>query len=75
MSLQDQSTEQAIYVDGELVSDQKFLFIDPLTSATALVNGVSQVRHLGGRATAGCQQGGDEQIDRVGFLGSCQQAA
>ncbi len=75
VSLQEQSTEQTIYVDGELVSDQKFLFIDPLTSATALVNGVSQVRHLGGRATAGCQQGGDEQIDRVGFLGSCQQAA
>jgi predicted Zn-dependent protease len=75
VSLHEQSTEQNIYVDGELVSDQKFLFIDPLTSATAMVGGVCQVRHLGGRATAGCQQGGDEQIDRVGFVGSCQRAA
>jgi predicted Zn-dependent protease len=74
-SLHEQSTEQNIYIDGELVSDQKFLFIDPLTSATAMVDGVCQLRHLGGRSTAGCQQGGDEQIDRVGFVGSCQRAA
>lgn len=75
VSLQEQSTEQNIYIDGRLVSDQKFLFIDPLTSATAMVDGICQVRHLGGRATAGCQQGGDEQIERVGFVGSCQRAA
>lgn len=74
-SISEQSVEQNIYVDGDLVSDQKFLYIDPLMSVTAQVNGVRQTRNLGGRATSGCHQGGDEQIDRTQFVGSSLRAA
>lgn len=74
-SIAEHAVEQNIYVDGELVSDQKFLYIDPLMSVTAQVDGVRQTRNLGGRATSGCHQGGDEQIDRSEFVGSSLRAA
>ncbi len=67
-SLHQESVEQNLYVDGTCVSDQKFLFISPSVQATVDVKGVRQTRHLGGRATTECQQGGDEQIARAGFL-------
>ena len=67
-SLHQESVEQNLYVDGTCVSDQKFLFISPSVQATADVHGIRQTRHLGGHATTGCQQGGDEQIARAGFL-------
>jgi len=74
-SISEQAVEQNIYIDGELVSDQKFLFIDPSVSATAAVNGVTESRHLGAQSTTGCRQGGDEEIGRSGFLGSGRRAA
>jgi len=74
-AIHEQSIEQNIYIDGQLVSDQKFLFIDPSVSATASVNGVTESRNLGAQATTGCRQGGDEEIARSGFRGSCQRAA
>ena len=66
-SIHQESVEQNLYVNGDWVSDQKFLFITPSVQATVEVNGVRQSRHLGGRATTECQQGGDEQIVRAGF--------
>ena len=66
-SIQQESIEQNIYVNSDWVSDQKFLFITPSVQATVEVKGVRQSRHLGGRATTECQQGGDEQIARSGF--------
>jgi len=73
-SIQQESVEQNLYVDGQWVSDQKFLFISPSVHATVEVNGIRQSRHLGGRATTECQQGGDEQIARSGFVGLGQRA-
>ena len=69
-SLRLTESAQQLYVDGELVSDQWFSFVEPNAEATAARDGRSQTRTLGGQYNGFCMQGGAEVIDRSGLRGA-----
>lgn len=60
---------QQLYLDGELVGDQGFSFVEPNLEATAASGGRSQTRTLGGQYNGFCQQGGGEVLALSGLDG------
>ena len=68
-SLRLTDTRQRLFVDGELVADQGFRFVEPNLEATADDRQRSQTRSLAGQYNGFCQQGGFEVIERSGMLG------
>ena len=67
-------SEHFIWIDGELVGDQKFMHLMPYSNATVCVEGVTQSRHLGGYSSQWCQQGADDAFENIGFQGSLKRA-
>ena len=70
VGLTEDISEHTIWIDGELISDQKFVHLMPYTVATVCVNGITQTRHLGGHSSPWCQQGGDDALERMDIQGS-----
>ncbi len=54
--------------EGELIADQSLHYVEPQLEATAVHQGVSQSRSLGGRYNAYCRQGGFEVFAESGFI-------
>ncbi len=74
VGLTEDISEHTIWIDGELISDQKFVHLMPYTAATVCVNGITQTRHLGGHSSPWCQQGGDDALERMDIQGSLARA-
>ena len=63
-------SRQRLWIDGELIADQRLHFVEPNLEATAERDGHAQTRSLGGQYNGFCQQGGDEVLQRSGFVGA-----
>ena len=74
VGLTEDISEHFIWIDGELISDQKFMYLMPYSTATVCVKGVTQTRHLGGYSSQWCQQGGDDAFESMGFKSSLKRA-
>jgi len=74
VGLTEDISEHFIWIDGELISDQKFMHLMPYSNATVCVAGVTQTRHLGGYSSQWCRQGGDDAFENIAFQGSLKRA-
>lgn len=62
-------SEQRLWFDGRLVSDEQSQFVEPNLEVTAVRRGVAQTRTLGGQYNGFCQRGGFEVIEASGLMG------
>ena len=60
---------QGLWIDGELVADQRFRFVEPNLEVTACDGGRSQTRTLGGQYNGFSQQGGRAVLGASGLIG------
>jgi len=60
---------QGLWIDGELVADQRFRFVEPNLEVTACDGGRSQTRTLGGQYNGFSQQGGRAVLGVSGLIG------
>ncbi|MGD9943041.1 MAG: TldD/PmbA family protein [Burkholderiaceae bacterium] len=63
------TSRQRLWIDGELIADQRLRFVEPNLEATAERDGESQTRSLGGQYNGFCRQGGGEVLQQSGLIG------
>jgi len=68
-SLRATESTQRLWVDATLVAEQSFRFVEPNLEATAVADGRSQTRTLGGQYNGFCRQGGLAALRESGTIG------
>jgi predicted Zn-dependent protease len=68
-------SEQRLWFEGRLVSEEQAQFVEPNLEVTAVREGVTQTRTLGGQYNGFCQRGGFEVIQASGLIGGATRLA
>jgi predicted Zn-dependent protease len=68
--LRTSDARHRLWIDGQLVSDQRFRHGEPRLEVTAADGGRSQTRTLGGQYNGVCRQGARDALRQSGFAGA-----